>query len=343
MSDAEIKHSINQLREEATQTAADILTELHENYIKDEVFINFQNQLDKKLKDLEEHFPVVYKAIGDFDLKLEKLINEVKELANKPNSNNDDAVSTHTRYDLDHDVIMRNGTTAPLIQVPDPGMFSGDTSETELFCQLCEDTFKTHPNRNLPEETKINFVKSRLRDSARNWYLTKYKDNIYPASMQELLDGLRISFSNVASYKIAKIKLLQLKHSYGKLNNYIDEFRSLSQQFKWDEEALTLMFFNGLHPRYQEEIEKSEVFPTSLESIITKYILIESSITNKNKIQNNKNLKKKSTNFQYNNNYKQQKKQFNNHNNRNNYQNYNQNNNNNNNNNFKAQKISSKN
>jgi len=79
---------------------------------------------------------------------------------------------------------MRTGTTAPLIQVPDPGMFSGKISEIDLFCQLCEDTFKTRPNSKLPEETKISFAKSRLRDSARNWYL---------------------------SYKIAKIKLLQLK------------------------------------------------------------------------------------------------------------------------------------
>jgi len=105
------------------------------------------------------------------------------------------------------------------------------------------------------------------------------------------------------------------------------------------------MFFNGLHPRYQEEIEKSETFPTTLESIITKCILIGSSITNKNKMQNNKNMKKKNSNLQ--NNHKKQKKPFNNYNynnnnNRNNYQNYNQNNNSSNNN-FKAQKISSKN
>jgi len=342
MFDAELKQSLNQLREEATQTAADILTELRENYIKDEVFINYQEQLKEKFADLDDHFNVIYKTMGEINTKVEKI---TEELTNKQDSNNDDAVSTHTRYDLDHDVIMRTGTTAPLIQVPDPGMFSGKTSETELFCQLCEDTFKTRPNINLPEETKISFVKSRLRDSARNWYLTKYKDNIYPRTMEEVLDGLRASFSNVASYKIAKIKLLQLKHSYGKLNDYIEEFRSLSQQFKWEEEALTLMFFNGLHPRYQEEIEKSETFPTTLESIITKCILIESSITNKNKMQNNKNMKKKNSNLQ--NNLKKQKKPFNNYNynnnnNRNNYQNYNQNNNSSNNN-FKAQKISSKN
>jgi len=44
------------------------------------------------------------------------------------------------------------------------------------------------------------------------------------------------------------------------------------------------MFFNDLHPCYQEEIEKSETFSTTLELIITKCILIESSITNTNKI-----------------------------------------------------------
>ena len=76
--------------------------------------------------------------------------------------------------------------------------------------------------------------------------MTKYKDNVYPRTMEEVLDGLRASFSNVANYKIAKIKLLQLKYSYGKLSDYIEEFCSLSHQFKWEEEDLALMFFNGL-------------------------------------------------------------------------------------------------
>ena len=98
---------------------------------------------------------------------------------------------------------MKVKISAPLIQVPELGFFSGKPSETELFCQLCEDTFRTTPNRYLSEETKINFVKSRLRDSTWNWYLNKYKDNFRPGSMHELLTGLKTAFSNVASYKLA--------------------------------------------------------------------------------------------------------------------------------------------
>lgn len=101
---------------------------------------------------------------------------------------------------------MQNKFFAPLNQVPEPGFFSGKTSETELFCQLCEDTFRTIPNKYLPEEIKINFVKSRLRDLARNWYLIKYRGNIKPGSMFELLTGLKATFSNVANSKLAKIK-----------------------------------------------------------------------------------------------------------------------------------------
>jgi len=59
---------------------------------------------------------------------------------------------------------------------------------------------------------------------------------------------------------------------------------------------LTLIFYNGLHPRDQEEIQKSEVFPTTLESIITTCILFENSINIKNTIRQsntNKNIKKR--------------------------------------------------
>ena len=105
-----------------------------------------------------------------------------------------------TQYDLDHDVVMRsNYHHNSLIQVPEPGFFSGDTSETDLFCELCEDTFNTYPNNELPEDTKVNFVKSRLRGSARNWYLSRYKNNVVPATMFELLMGLKGAFNNIGS------------------------------------------------------------------------------------------------------------------------------------------------
>ena len=175
--------------------------------------------------------------------------------------------------------------------------------------------------------------------------------------MQELLNGLRVAFSNVASYKIAKIKIMRLRQTYGKINDYINEFRALSQQFRWNEEALTLIFYNGLHQKYQEEIEKMEVFPVTLESIITKCILFESSLTTKNKINQSSSSRSKKNrhlnnqhNFnnrnRYSNNNYHKYSNNNNYGNNKNYSNNNNNdhnNNNNNNNNYKAQKITSKN
>jgi len=185
------------------------------------------------------------------EVRLNNITNIIESMNQRLNSNNHDPQgyerfdtprplpenydvdnnSSIISYDLDRDVIMKDKISAPLIQVPEPGFFSGKPSETELFCQLCEDTFRTTPNRYLSEETKINIVKSR-RDSARNWYLTKYKDNIRPGSMHELLTGLKTAFSNVASYKLAKIKLMSLKQTYGKINDYIEEFRNYTRLFK---------------------------------------------------------------------------------------------------------------
>jgi len=69
---------------------------------------------------------------------------------------------------------MRSTIPYTIIQVPEPGLFSGDTSEMELFCQLSGDTFKTYPCKLWPSDAKINFVQSRLRGAARSWFQTKY-------------------------------------------------------------------------------------------------------------------------------------------------------------------------
>ena len=234
------------------------------------------------------------------------------------------------QYDLDHDVVMRTPYHYNLTQIPEPGFFSGNPNETDLFCELCEATFTTYPNNELPEPAKINFVKTRLRGSARNWYLSKYKHNIVPSTMGELLTGLRNAFNNVGSTKLAKIKLVTLKHNYGNINNYIERFRTYSQMLGFGEESLALLFYVGLHPKYQEEIQKLDLFPNTFESIITKCILFENSLKtmkeiketinhNKNKNrsnyhnnihENNNNYNKKNNNFKIKNNKSENENQI---------------------------------
>ena len=94
---------------------------------------------------------------------------------------------------------------------------------------------------------------------------------------------------------MAKIQLVKLKHLYGKINDYIEKFRTLTTGLSWDEEALVLFFYNGLHPKIQEEIDKMEEFPTKFGDIYTKCILFENNIKSKDQLRNNtgnKNLRK---------------------------------------------------
>jgi len=51
------------------------------------------------------------------------------------------------QYDLDHDVVMRTPYHYNLTQIPEPGFFSGNPNETDLFCELCEATFTTYLSR----------------------------------------------------------------------------------------------------------------------------------------------------------------------------------------------------
>lgn len=356
---------VDQLREDATQTARDIVTGVQENFVSNAEFAQFHQAVDARLTHLDQNDQTLLNAINSIGERIadhNNTNNNRYERLNTPTPTPDrrddlaeeesvSSATTSTHYDLDHDVIMKSRFAYTVAQVPDPGLFTGKTSETELFCQLCEDNFKTYPYKHWPEESKVNFVKSRLRGSARSWYLTKYKDNIYPATLHELLDGLRKAFTNVASAKLAKIKLVNLKQSYGKIDEYIEEFRSYIRQFNWSDETLALFFYAGLHTKYQEEINKAEVFPVKLEDIITKAILFENSLNTKNKIRevsSTKSNKKKSSNSNFNN--KNKNKTFNRFNNNNyNHSKFNNNNSSNNNNNKSSdyisnvQKINSKN
>ena len=243
------------------------------------------------------------------------------------------------QYDLDHDVVMRTPYHYNLTQIPEPGFFSGNPNETDLFCELCEATFTTYPNNELPEPAKINFVKTRLRGSARNWYLSKYKHNIVPSTMGELLTGLRNAFNNVGSTKLAKIKLVTLKHNYGNINYYIEQFRTYSQPLGFQEESLALLFYVGLHPKYQEEIQKLDLFPNTFESIITKCILFENSLKTMKEIKETINHNKNKNRSNYHNNIHENNNNYNKK-----YNNFKiKNNKSENENQIKAQKINSKN
>jgi len=78
--------------------------------------------------------------------------------------------------------------------------------------------------------------------------------------------------------KLVKIQLIKLKHDYGKINDHIEQFRTLSNGLGFSEEALVLVFYNGLHSKFQEEIEEMEAFPIDLDNIYTKYILLENTL-----------------------------------------------------------------
>ncbi len=252
----------------------------------------------------------------------------------RENNNNDNEVQNNIEFDEDHDVIMRNGITSSVTPVPDPGLFSGDTKQTTLFCELCESILNTYPYNQLTIDEQKNFITSRLRGPARIWYQIKYKEND-PVDVKEIIEELKKAFSNITSIKLAKIQLIELKQSYGKIEDYIEKFRTYSGCLEINATGLSLLFLNGLHPKYKNEIKKTDVLPESLEEMITKCIMYENSLKTNNKL--NIHTSNKNDNYRKRNNRK-----FNKNFSKNNNKNSN-NNNSNNKDNIYAQKINTKN
>ena len=270
------QEQVSQLKEETANATISIMEEVKTNYVSRAELDVFSKNFTKDVQ--------VYLS-NRLDLHQEKLIKLITKML-KEKDNED---TTSTQYDPDHDVIMKSRFVAPVNQIPDPGLFDGNTAETELFCELCWSTFKNYPNSTLSEEIKIDFVKTRLRGTARNWYLTKYTGDNLPFTLESLLLDIRTAFPNVVSKKLARLQILQLKQQYGKINEYINEFRKISSCSNIEEPSLALLFYNGLHPRLQEEIRKSEKLPETLEEIITKCVFFENNMAAVNKISPKKN------------------------------------------------------
>jgi len=313
---------VNKLRTDAQITVSELAKDAEVTFLSREDFNKYNEDLQKKLFTLNRDNKNIIKQLSSITSILNQKFDFIPNV--NASQNQDDNASISTRREADNDVIMRNTIPNTLQEVPEPGFFTGDTKETDLFCQLCEDTFKTYPNCESTMDVKINYVKSRLRDGARNWYYAKYKDRS-PATLEELIKELRKAFNNVASKKLAMIQLAKISHTFGKINDYIDEFRTLTTCLNWNEEALVLFFYNGLHPRFQEEIEKMDEFPSDLSTIYTRCILYENSLKSKGQLKSNgnKNLKKKPSNVHNNNNNNNNK--YNNNNNYNKYYNNNYN------------------
>lgn len=80
-----------------------------------------------------------------------------------------DSDDSSTHYALDHDVIMEKKFAYTVNHI-EPGLFSGENIQTDLFFQLCEDILNSYP-----QDAKINYIKGRLRGAARSWFLIKYQ------------------------------------------------------------------------------------------------------------------------------------------------------------------------
>ena len=309
-----LAEGVQKLRDETSQACSSIVSGVSESFISKEDFQSYHQEIMKKFGTYDQvnneiltSLESLKKATLYFKHELSSRSPKGKSTHSGPintptmpeaSTSYDDNASTTTRYDNDHDVIMRSAFPYTVAQVPDPGLFDGKVSEAELFCQLCADTFKTFPCKLWEEDAKINFVQSRLRGAARSWYQTKYSNGTAPPSLEILLYELRNAFPDLVSKKLKKINLVNLKHSYGKINEYIDSFRKLTADLAWPEEPLVLFFYNGLHPKFKEEINKMEKFPEKIEEITTKCILFESSQESKariGQITTNRSVKKKSS------------------------------------------------
>jgi len=155
-----LAEGVQQLRNETSQACSEIVSGVSQSFVsKEDLQIYHQevlkqfNAYDQVNKEILTSLESLKKEILYFK---NELINKQREHPNSIASTStsgstmpeaptsvpqvDDNASTTTRYDNDHDVIMRSAFPYTVAQVPEPGLFYGDVSESKLFCQFCSDT-----------------------------------------------------------------------------------------------------------------------------------------------------------------------------------------------------------
>uniref|UniRef100_A0A8C5MHE9 Retrotransposon gag domain-containing protein n=1 Tax=Leptobrachium leishanense TaxID=445787 RepID=A0A8C5MHE9_9ANUR len=150
-----------------------------------------------------------------------------------------------------------------------PVRYGGDPTACRGFLNQISIHFELTPWSYPTDRAKIAFVINHLTDKALSWANPLWDtDKPIVYNYRDFMSAFRRVFDPPGRKTNAAKSLLRLRQGARSLGEYALEFRSLASELNWNNEALIVVFSEGLNDELQDEIAARDL-PGDLEDLIT--------------------------------------------------------------------------
>ncbi|XP_030062595.1 putative ATP-dependent DNA helicase HFM1 [Microcaecilia unicolor] len=160
-------------------------------------------------------------------------------------------------------------------RLPEPPRFDGTTAACRGFLNQCQMLFEMQSASFPTDRSKITYIISLLSGSALAWAspLWEQQDSLL-SDLGEFLRRFRMVFDVPGCPSSAASELLRIQQGSSSVGAYAIQFRTLAAELKWNQEALTAIFWQGLNGRIKDELAGWEV-PSTLDALISLCVRID--------------------------------------------------------------------
>ena len=153
-------------------------------------------------------------------------------------------------------------------RLPTPESYSGEPSYCRAFLTKCSMFFALQPQTFCTEDSKVAFVLTLLSGRAALWGTVVWENHRSCCdSFAALSEEMKRVFDRAVAGREAARQLADIRQGERSVADYSIEFRTLSTECRWNEEAQWDIFLHGLADRIQREIYTLDL-PGRLDDLI---------------------------------------------------------------------------
>ena len=134
-----------------------------------------------------------------------------------------------------------------------PAKYNGNKSDFRSFVSQVRLIFQLQPHRYHSDFIKTGFIGTLLVGPAASWFATLFETNSQSLYNLDLFfQEFGENFGDFDRVTVAANKIHSLRQGYQSASAYASDFRQVSCDLKWGEDALVDMFRRGLHDEVKD-------------------------------------------------------------------------------------------
>lgn len=165
------------------------------------------------------------------------------------------------------------------IPVSVPDKFAGQREMFPTFMGQCQLFMALRPEDFPDDRARVGFVISLLSGSAAQWATPLLlQDSPLLTDLQGFWQHMRLLYEDPFRPQTAAWRIKNLRQGRRPLQDYVAEFRLLSQDARWNEAALMDAFQDGLSDELQDELVRVEA-PLTLDALVEQCLRMDHRLT----------------------------------------------------------------